>query len=92
MPPNDDLTTRIIDFIRSMDALPDTVPAEAKAAIGPETNIVRDLRLDSVAVMEFIMELEIAFDTIIPLDKIADIETIGDLSQVIGAARTQAAH
>ena len=58
-----------IAFIRSTGM----VPAEVMAQLSPETNIVRDLRLDSVAVMEFIMELEIEFDTIIPLNEIANI-------------------
>jgi acyl carrier protein len=76
-----DLVARIIGFTRSMP----TIPPDALAQLSADTNIVRDLRLDSVAVMEYILELEIAFDTIIPLDNIADIETIGDLARVISA-------
>ena len=80
---HEDLVARIIAFIRSTG----TVPAEVAAHLSPETNIVRDLRLDSVAVMEFIMELEIEFDTIIPLNEIANIATIRDLANTIEPKR-----
>jgi acyl carrier protein len=43
------------------------------------TNIVNDLGLDSVEVMDFVMEIEDRLDISVPLDRIAEIETIGDL-------------
>jgi acyl carrier protein len=43
------------------------------------THIVDDLGLDSVAVMDFVMEIEDRMDVSIPLNKIAEIETLGDL-------------
>jgi acyl carrier protein len=47
--------------------------------LSDQTSIVRDLGLDSVAVMDFVMKIEDRFDISVPLDKIADIETLGDL-------------
>lgn len=47
--------------------------------LSDETNIVRDLGLDSVAVMDFVMEIEDRLDISVPLDRIAEVETIGDL-------------
>ncbi|MDE3114213.1 MAG: acyl carrier protein [Pseudomonadota bacterium] len=44
-----------------------------------QTNIVNDLGLDSVAVMDFVMEIEDRLDISVPLDRIAEVETIGDL-------------
>jgi acyl carrier protein len=44
-----------------------------------QTHIVDDLGLDSVAVMDFVMELEDRLDVSVPLDRIAEIETLGDL-------------
>jgi acyl carrier protein len=80
LPPLQDETTEIvIEFIRSLD----WVPADTAAGLTPETNIIRDLHLDSIAIMEFIMEFEIKFDTVIPLDTVAEIETINDLARVI---------
>ena len=43
------------------------------------TNIVEDLGMDSLGVMNFIMAIEDFYDISIPLDRIALIETVGDL-------------
>jgi acyl carrier protein len=47
--------------------------------LSEQTHIVDDLGLDSVAVMDFVMELEDKLDVSVPLDRIAEIETLGDL-------------
>ncbi|HYP62463.1 MAG TPA: acyl carrier protein [Acidocella sp.] len=52
--------------------------------LSEQTHIVDDLGLDSVAVMDFVMELEDRLDVSVPLDRIAEIETLGDL---VGALR-----
>jgi acyl carrier protein len=52
--------------------------------LSEQTHIVDDLGLDSVAVMDFVMELEDKLDVSVPLDRIAEIETLGDL---VGALR-----
>ena len=61
-----------------------------------ETDVVRDLRLDSLAAMDFIMALEQHFDTLIPMDSMAGIRTVGDLAALLrtqaSAAQAQAAH
>ena len=44
-----------------------------------QSNIVNDLGLDSVAVMDFVMEIEDKLDVSVPLDRIAEVETLGDL-------------
>lgn len=53
--------------------------------VSESTRIARDLGLDSVAIMDFVMELEERFDILIPLDQIADVETIRDLRNAIEA-------
>lgn len=55
------------------------------------TRIARDLGLDSVAIMDFVMELEERFDILIPLDQIADVETIRDLTKAVEALVKDAA-
>lgn len=75
----------------------DDIIAEIARVLGPglgptvritaETNVVRDLGLDSLAVMNFVMVLEDKFDVSIPLDRIAEIETVGDLAATIRALR-----
>jgi len=48
-----------------------------------DTNIVRDLSLPSLDVMELVMALEDEFDISIPLDRIADIETVQELADLV---------
>lgn len=47
--------------------------------LSDSTQIIEDLGLDSVAVMDFVMEIEDRLDISVPLDKIAEIKTLGDL-------------
>lgn len=47
--------------------------------ISDETHITEDLGLDSVAMMDFVMEIEDRLDISVPLDQIAEVETLGDL-------------
>jgi acyl carrier protein len=44
-----------------------------------QTNIATDLGLDSVAVMDFVMEIEDKLNVSVPLDRIAEVQTLGDL-------------
>ncbi|EKM98750.1 MULTISPECIES: acyl carrier protein [Acidocella] len=61
----------IFDTLRA--ALPQDRP------LSDNTHIIEDLGLDSVAVMDFVMEIEDKLDISVPLDKIAEVETLGDL-------------
>ena len=60
-----------------------------KVEIFDNTNIARDLGLDSLAIMNFIMALEDEYDVSIPLDRIAQVETVGDLVKAIGELRSE---
>jgi len=51
--------------------------------ISAHTAIVDDLALDSLAVMNFVMEIEDKLDVSIPLDRLADIRTIDDLARCL---------
>ncbi|WP_298222259.1 acyl carrier protein [Acidocella sp.] len=64
---------REIIFGTLQAALPQARP------LSNETHIIEDLGLDSVAVMDFVMEIEDKLDISVPLDKIAEVETLGDL-------------
>lgn len=52
-----------------------------------DTNIVRDLGLDSLAVMDFMFSLEAQFDVMIPLDALADVQTVHELAAVVTGLR-----
>jgi acyl carrier protein len=53
---------------------------DAGRRIDLDSSVVEDTGLDSVSVMDFVMELEDEFDITIPLDQIAEVRTVGDLA------------
>jgi acyl carrier protein len=53
------------------------------------TDIARDLAIDSLALMNIVMELEDKFDLSIPLDRMAVVETVGELASVVDELRTK---
>ena len=60
-----------------------------KIELKASTNIARDLQIDSLALMNVVMELEDVFDLSIPLDRLAVVETAGDLSSLIKELRAK---
>jgi len=48
-----------------------------------ETVIAKDLAIDSLAVMDMIMELEDRFDVSIPMNVVAEIQTVDELAGTI---------
>jgi acyl carrier protein len=87
LPSEDEVRAKIVAVIRNLDG----VTPQVAEAVTPETHILRDLNLDSIAVMDFIMELETVFNIVIPLDSVAEIATIGDLTRAIMAEQGRAA-
>ena len=47
------------------------------------TVITKDLNIDSLAVMDMVMELEDRFDISIPLNDVAEIHTVDELADAI---------
>jgi acyl carrier protein len=56
--------------------------AEEKPITG-QTVIYNDLSIDSLAVMDIIMELEDRFDVFIPINTVAEIHTVDELAGAI---------
>jgi acyl carrier protein len=54
-----------------------------KVEVQGSTKIVEDLGMDSLAVMNFIMAIEDRYDISIPLDRVAQVETVDDLTRAI---------
>ena len=48
-----------------------------------QTVIYNDLSIDSLAVMDIIMELEDRFDVFIPINTVAEIHTVDELADAI---------
>ncbi len=61
----------------------------AAVAVTGSTHIMRDLNLDSLAVMDFMLTLEDRFDIVISLDKVAEVETLDDLVNVVDQLRAR---
>ena len=51
--------------------------------VSAQTQIVGGLGLDSVAILDFIMDIEDRFDISVPLDRVAEVQTIAELSRAI---------
>ncbi len=61
----------------------------AASVVSGSTHIMRDLNLDSLAVMDFMLTLEDRFDIVISLDKVAEVETLDDLVNVVEQLRAR---
>jgi acyl carrier protein len=59
-------------------------------AITAQTVIAEDLNMDSLQVMDLMMELEEKFDVSIPLNMLPEIATVGQLAQTIVSGRKAA--
>jgi acyl carrier protein len=55
----------------------------ARIALKPETDISADLNVDSVSVMDFVMEVEDRFDIDIPLNVLSETRSLADLVKVV---------
>lgn len=52
-------------------------------AVSEDSELVTQLGLDSVRVLDVIMEIEDEFDVSVPMNLLADVRTVRDLAQVI---------
>ena len=51
--------------------------------LSSETDIPAELNIDSVGVLDFIMEVEDHFDIEIPMNAVSNIRTVGELSAYV---------
>jgi acyl carrier protein len=72
--------------VREIARAAETVLGHA-VQVTPDTDIARDLAVDSLALMNIVMELEDKFDLSIPLDRMAVIQTVGELAMLIDELR-----
>ena len=82
----DEMVRAIDGIIQSLDG----APAGLAGKITTDTSLFGDLALDSVATMDFIMAVETEFDVVIPIDRMSDIKTVGDLADAVLSLRTPA--
>lgn len=55
-----------------------------------ETDIPAELNIDSVGVLDFIMEVEDHFDIEIPMNVVSETRTVGDLARYVATQKNKA--
>lgn len=58
---------------------------ERGVTIADGTDITADLTIDSVAVLDLVMELEDEFGVSLPMNELSEIRTVGDLVRAVQA-------
>ena len=56
---------------------------QGRIAITEDTDLLGDLALDSLQVMNLLLEIEDKFDLSIPVNILPDVKTVGDLARQI---------
>ena len=56
---------------------------KTEVVLSADTDIPAELNIDSVDIMDFVMEVEDCFDVEIPLNVVSEIRTIGDMARVV---------
>ncbi|WP_293004864.1 acyl carrier protein [Nitrosomonas sp.] len=57
--------------------------ANADVLITPETNLINQLSIDSIKLLNLIMEVEDAFDISIPINVLTDVQTVRELADLV---------
>ncbi len=53
------------------------------AQITPETNLISQLSIDSIKLLNLVMEIEDTFDISIPINALADVQTVQELASLV---------
>jgi len=56
---------------------------EQDQALGEDTDLIDELDLSSLKIMDMLMEVEDQYDVTVPLNKLPDVRTIGDLAHML---------
>jgi acyl carrier protein len=51
--------------------------------LGGDTDLIDELDLTSLKIMDMLMEVEDRFDVTVPLNKLPDVRTVGDLATML---------
>lgn len=75
MPQYDEILNRVSGHLRAM------VPTETQ--LTEHSDLIDELGLDSVLVMDLVLEIEDEFDVSVPVNVLADVRTLRDLTLAI---------
>ena len=68
------------DILAELYELLDPFSKEQAEALREDTELVADLEIDSLKLMELLMEIEDRFDVSVPLNVLPDVSTVKDLA------------
>ncbi|SFE99416.1 acyl carrier protein [Nitrosomonas sp. Nm166] len=51
--------------------------------ITPETNLISQLSIDSIKLLNLIMEIEDTFDVSVPINALTDVQTVRELADLV---------
>jgi acyl carrier protein len=57
--------------------------------ITPQTDLINELAIDSVKLLNLIMEIEDEFDISVPINALADVQTVHELANLIHQIKSQ---
>ncbi len=60
----------------------------SEATVTPETNLISELSIDSIKLLNLIMEIEDTFDISIPINALADVQTVDELAGLISRIKS----
>ena len=68
------------DILAELYELLEPFSKEQAEALREDTELVADLEIDSLKLMELLMEIEDRFDVSVPLNVLPDVSTVKDLA------------
>jgi acyl carrier protein len=58
-------------------------------AITPDLSLIDQLSIDSIKLLNLIMEIEDTFDISVPINALADVQTVRDLAELIHRIKSE---
>ena len=60
----------------------------SEVTITADTNLISELSIDSIKLLNLIMEIEDTFDISIPINALADVQTVHELAMLISKVKS----
>jgi len=76
MPSQEEILSDLTDLLEPF--------AKDGRAIEPDTELVGELGLNSLKVMDMLMDIEDKYDITVPLNVLPEVRTVGDLAEQLG--------
>ncbi len=71
------------DVLQQFQLILQEIMPEKKIQVRPELDLINDLNLDSLKIMELLEKLEDNYDISIPINILADVRSVGDLTRAV---------